>query len=261
MNRAPQAVDLLSKRSLGWEKQVSRTVPPAGPELDPDTAWLVSAPLPFGQRQARLITDLDQFIDALSLSVHLSDFDALGARGRFRHRATTAIVGDIAVTSCAHTPITGSTLETSEALITINTQGQLTYSLEGRTWCARPDQAIYLPGAAVRGEGSGAGVVFNIDPARLARELCFHSRERWSVERARRFLQNPQLINLADPAVLLAWRAMVQALQFLDLEVAGVGPRVMQQSLGAWVEEQIYRCVAQMLRPQPPDRARSPLHP
>ena len=216
---------------------------------DPVGAWIDSLPLAFGHGTSKVVSDLDLFFDALSLSAHLCEFDALGVKAQFVHRASTAIVGDLAITACAHTPIVGTTVETSESLVTLGCHGEITYTLEGRHWQSRSDQGVYLPGAAVTGQGWGSGLLFNIDPARLSRELSFRSRERWSVERARRFLQSPQTINMADPAVAMALRAIKQALRCLELP--GEASVALRLALEGWVEDQLYICVAQMLRPQP----------
>lgn len=205
------------------------------------------APLWFGAEQSLLSTDVDAFVDAISLSAPLADFDAVVHRRQFRHRSSTVVVGDVAVTHCAHTPIRGSTEDAPEALINLIFEGGIDYILEGRPWQATVDQGVYLPGQAMTGRGSGCSVLFNLNPARLSRELCFLSQERLPLEKAMAMVQAPALIDRRDPRICAVLEGLRLALGLVDVCRGPHG--TVQQDIGQGLEATIYRASALLLVP------------
>ena len=213
--------------------------------------WIRSQPLLFGEASASICNDLESFHDILSLSVRLKDLTALGPERLFVHRSSTLLAGDLAISSCINTPFQAAGEESSEATVVIHRSGVMVYDCDGRTFrIDGGEQVIYLPGAAARsraGMAGSSGIVFNINPALLARELCFLSRERLPLERALLFLQQPMIRDPRDPAVGAVLRRLLALLAIQPAHLSYT--EGYQRFVGARLEIAIYRATALILRP------------
>lgn len=213
--------------------------------------WIQSQPLLFGDETAAVCRDLAGFHDVLSLSVYLKDLSARGPERQFLHRSSTLLAGDLAISSFINSAFQAVVEESPEATVVLHRGGAMVYHCDGCTLRSDgEEQLFYLPGAAGRSRVDSAcslGIVFNINPALLARELCFLSRERLSLERALAFLQQPMQRDPRDPAVAAVMRHLLAllALQPADLSFSANYQRL----LGSRLEIAVYRATALMLRP------------
>jgi hypothetical protein len=213
--------------------------------------WILSKPLLFGEESSGVCNDLESFHEILSLSVRLRDLSALGPERLFVHRASTLLAGDLAISSCIASPFQAVAEESDEATVVIHRAGAMIYDCEGLSFRLHGEsQVIYLPGAAARsqaGASGSSGIVFNLNPALLAREICFLSRERLPLERAMLFLQQPMIRDPSDPAVGAVLRRLLELLSMQPAHLSYT--EGYQRLVGARLEIAVYRALALILRP------------
>jgi hypothetical protein len=154
----------------------------------------------------------------------------------------------MAVSAAAYVPLVASTSDYSESTLEIPYFGATRYRIEGKDWFDRAGhQALYLPGQASQVEtGHFNGLLFNLNPARLAQTIGAMSHRRVPLELAERWVQQPIPINLADPRVLQHQRALEIGLTTLA-EHNGTGMGDPQAPLALGVETLTYQCSAWML--------------
>lgn len=213
--------------------------------------WIQAQPLIFGEASGAIHRDLHSFHDTLSLSARVKDLAAVGPEHQFIHRSSTLLAGDLAISSCINTPFQVFTEESKEATVVLHRSGAMVFNCDGRMIRSDGEEkVIYLPGAAgdSRVESLGShGIVFNINPSLLAREICFLSRERLPLERALLFVQQPMERDPRDPAVAAVLR---QLLGLLAVQPAHLSfSAAYQRFVGSRLEIAVYRATALLLRP------------
>ncbi len=187
--------------------------------LQEQVTWLQQQRLAFGQQLSELRFDSNALADEIGLTVNLHRFE-----------------------------LVASTSDYSESTLEIPYFGATRYRIEGKDWFDRAGhQALYLPGQASQVEtGHFNGLLFNLNPARLAQTIGAMSHRRVPLELAERWVQQPIPINLADPRVLQHQRALEIGLTTLA-EHNGTGMGDPQAPLALGVETLTYQCSAWML--------------
>jgi hypothetical protein len=224
--------------------------PPPNPSapLREHLQWLGSQRLAFGQERSDLRFDSNDLAEEIGLTVNLRRFEARHASQPFAHRAAYLLAGDMAVSAAAYVPLVASTSDYSESTFEIPYFGHTRYRSEGRDWFNRAgQQALYLPGQPFEVEtGHFNGLLFNLNPQRLAEAIGAESRRQVPLELAERWVQQPAAINLADPRVIQQQRNLEIALATLAQHNGeGLGDPFGPLALG--VETLLYQCSARML--------------
>ncbi len=216
--------------------------------LQEQVTWLQHQRLAFGQQLSELRFDSNALADEIGLTVNLHRFEARQRAQVFAHQAACLLAGDMAVSAAAYVPLVASTSDYSESTLEIPYFGATRYRIEGKDWFDRAGhQALYLPGQASQVEtGHFNGLLFNLNPARLAQTIGAMSHRRVPLELAERWVQQPIPINLADPRVLQHQRALEIGLTTLA-EHNGTGMGDPQAPLALGVETLTYQCSAWML--------------
>lgn len=180
-------------------------------DADSMQAWVRSQRLPINgiTRESR---SPEKLAEEISLIANLKTFDSLVIPSLFLHRSSMLLVGDIAITAAAFMPQCGETEDAPQALVELplSLGGHTRFWIEGRSWDCIPDrQGLFLPGQRMRAETrhSASMLGFNVDPTTLAVHLEQMAPERFPLQRARQFVQQPHIINLADPRVseVVSW--------------------------------------------------------
>lgn len=224
------------------------SAPDVRSSLQDQLTWLEHQQLAFGQHVSELRFDSNALADEIALTVNLHHFEAREWDQVFAHRATCLLAGDMAVSAAAYMPLVASTSDYSESTLEIPYCGTTRYRIEGRDWFDRAGhQALYLPGQAFQVETSHFnGLLFNLNPARLAHTIGAMSQHRVPLELAERWVQQPIPINLADSRVLQHQRALEIGLTTLARH-NGPGVGDPQTPLALGVEALAYQCSARML--------------
>jgi hypothetical protein len=222
--------------------------PCAWSSLQEQVSWLQHQRLAFGQQLSELRFDSNALADEIALTVNLQRFEARQRGQVFAHQAACLLAGDMAVSAAAYVPLVASTIDYSESTLEIPYFGATRYRIEGKDWFDRAGlQALYLPGQAFQVETSHFnGLLFNLNPARLAHTISTVSHRRVPLELAERWVQQPIPINLADPRVVQHQRALEIGLTTLA-EHNGRGVGDPQTPLALGVETLTYQCSARML--------------
>ena len=225
------------------------TIPPAASApLNEQVEWLGCQRLAFGQEQSELRFDSNDLADEIGLTVNLRRFEARQCRQPFAHLASYLLAGDMAVSAAAYVPLVASTSDYSESAFEIPYYGHTRYRIEGHDWFNRAgQQALYLPGQAFEVEtGHFNGLLFNLNPQRLAATIGTESRRQVPLELAERWVQQPAAINLRDPRVIRQQRSLEIGLASLAQHNGeGLGDPFGPLALG--VESLLYQCSARML--------------
>lgn len=188
-------------------------------------------------------SDVQELAELVALTTPLLDFGSTAPRRPFLHRSCTEVVGNIAITNAAHTGVFARLDASPEVLIHLPLAGLgFNYQADGRSWRVCPGQrGFYLPGHPALAEaGPGAGLIYNLDQALLARHACFHaSRPGLEVDQIQRRLQQPLSIDLLHPTVAAAWQGLKRLLIRFDPE----------PGLTSCLQDAIYSASARMLLP------------
>lgn len=209
-------------------------------------AWVNAAPLLLGRPGEAPHTDVQELAELVALTTPLIDFGSSAPRRQFLHRSCTEVIGNIALTNAAHTGLFARFAASPEALIHLPLAGLgFDYRVEGRAWrVKRGCSGLYLPGLPAQVEaGPGSGLLYNLDPALLARHVCFRaSIADAALEGVQRRLQEPIAIDLANPRVAAAWGGLRRLLQRLQ-------PEARQSTVSNRLHDAIYYASARMLFP------------
>jgi hypothetical protein len=210
--------------------------------------WLGSQRLAFRDQHGELRFDSDALAEEIGLTVNLTRFEPRQNRQEFAHRASFLLAGDMAISASTYVPLVASTTDYSESTLEIPYCGTTRYRIEGRDWFNRAgQQALYLPGQSFEVEtGHFNGLLFNLNPRRLAETIGAVSHHRVPLELAERWVQRPVAIDLGDPRVQLLQRHLEIGLQTLaDHPGQGLGSPLTGLALD--LEALAYRCSARMI--------------
>lgn len=212
--------------------------------------WLQRQRLVFGhaQNKLRLRFDSNALADEIGLTVNLHRFEARDHPHVFAHRASYLLAGDIAVSTAAYVPLVASTSDYTESTLEIPYFGSTRYRIGGQDWLNQAgQQALYLPGEGAEVETDHFnGLLFNLNPQRLASVIAATSKRRLPLELAERWVQQPLAIDLTDPRVIQQQRTLEVAVNTLALHNGhGLGDPYGPLAVG--VEALFYACSARML--------------
>lgn len=227
---------------------------PSAPAPAPDAPlclqqqWLAAQPLAFGNDLARWRLDSDALAEEIGLTVNLTRFESRRGSHDFAHRAAFLLAGDIAFSASTYVPLVASTGDYSESTLEIPYFGSTRFRLEGKDWFDRAgQQALYLPGQSCEVEtGHFNGLLFNLNPQRLAAMVGVVSRHRVPLELADRWVQQPVPIDLNDPRVIQLQARLETGLQAL-VQHNGLGLGDPQGAMALELETLAYRCSAGMI--------------
>lgn len=213
--------------------------------INPTAGWVGSADLAFGNREARLLSDLDDLHEKLSLAINLRQLQPCAARLQVAQRSALRLVGDIGIAAVASTPTAALLDEHHEGMVTVLHQGRIDYRLAGRLWSVEAGcSAIYLPGEAMRVRTlNHNGLVYNLNPPLLARHLI-ELHPRLSLERALLLLQRPWLIDLRHPASQEALQQLALVTRLLDV----TGSDHAQPTILSLLQDRLYQLTARFLQ-------------
>ena len=180
---------------------VAASAPAPDAPLHEQMGWLDKQTLAFGREFAELRFDSDALAVEIGLTEKLTCFEARQISQPFAHRAHCLLAGRMAVSAATNVPLVASTSDHSDSTLEIPYFGNTRFRIEGKDWFDRAgQQAIYLPGQSCSVETSHFnGLLFNLNPQRLATTISEVSRDRVPLELAERWVQRPVAIDLADP--------------------------------------------------------------
>lgn len=213
--------------------------------INPTAGWVGSADLAFGNREARLLSDLDDLHEKLSLAINLRQLQPCAARLQVAQRSALRLVCDIGIAAVASTPTAAVLDEHHEGMVAVLYQGRIDYRLAGRLWSVEAGcSAIYLPGEAMRVRTlNHNGLVYNLNPPLLARYLI-ELNPRLSLERALLVLQRPWLIDLRHPASQVALQQLALVTRLLDV----AGGDHAQPTILSLLQDRLYQLTARFLQ-------------
>lgn len=202
--------------------------------------------MPFGNGEAELLDDLDDLHEKLSLALNLRRLEPCADRSVVAQRSAVRLLGDIGISSVVSTPTAAVLDDHHEAAIVLLQQGRIDHRLAGRQWTAEAGRtALYLSGEAMKVRTRfHTGIVYNLNPALLARYLLEHERT-LTLETALQALQRPWRIDLRDPAT----RAAQQHLQLIIHLLDGTGELQPSASILTLLQDRLYQVSAQLLLP------------
>lgn len=127
-------------------------------------------PLPFGDRQSVIETNVDLYVDRMSKVISsLKAYDPLEGANRFASKSTALVINGVKLVAGANTPVQASVGETTDTTLMVPFFGSnfTTVGNEILPWVAGQG-AVYLPSTA-RGGQSSTRSVFNVslEPLRL----------------------------------------------------------------------------------------------
>jgi len=228
-----------------------RTVIPAPPgkaSIQEQLQWVWAQQLAFADAYSDVRFDARELADEIGLAVNLTRFEARQHRQTFVHRAAYLLAGDMLISAAAYVPLVASTCDYSESTLEIPYWGHTRFRIEGRDWCDQAGkQALYLPGQASDVETSYFnGLLFNLNPGRLAETIGRVSGHRVPLELAERWVQRPVPIDMREARVRHLQRNLELALQsLLRVNGGGLGNPLAAPALE--VEELVYKSSARML--------------
>jgi hypothetical protein len=229
-----------------------KVVPSSPPALNAPVQeqlhWVRHQRLAFADSYSAVRFDARDLADEIGLAVNLTRFEPLLNRQEFVHRASYLLAGDMVISAAAYVPLVASTCEYSQSTLEIPYSGSTRFRIEGQDWCDQAgEQALYLPGQASEVEtGHFNGLLFNLNPGRLADIIGMVSHRRVPLELAERWVQRPVLVDMHDPRIQHLQHNLELALDGLvEVNRGGLGDPFSSRALG--VEELIYRISARML--------------
>jgi hypothetical protein len=210
--------------------------------------WVGSQTLAFADQSSDVRFDARDLADEIGLTVNLTRFEARQSDQAFVHRASYLLVGDMAISAATYVPLVASTCDYSGSILEIPYYGSTRFRIDGDDWFDHAgEQALYLPGEASEVEtGHFNGLLFNLNPGRLAQTFAVVSRRRVPLELAERWVQRPVPINLRDPRVMHLQRILELALEpLVRVNGEGLGDPFSAAALG--VEQLVYNSSARMM--------------
>jgi hypothetical protein len=210
--------------------------------------WVCNQTLAFADEYSDVRFDARELADEIALAVNLTRFEARQRHQAFVHRASYLLAGDMVISAAAYVPLVASTSDYSESTLEIPYCGGTRFRLEGRDWYDQAgQQALYLPGQASEVEtGHFNGLLFNLNPGRLAENISMVSRRAVPRELAERWVQRPVPIDMHDPRVKHLQKMLEVGLgSLVQVNSGGIGDPNGATALG--VEQLVYRCSARMV--------------
>lgn len=227
-----------------------RAVPPptARAPVQEQLQWVRRQHLAFADGSSEVRFDARDLADEIGLAVNLSRFEARERSQQFVHRASYLLAGDMVISAATYVPLVASTSDYSESTLEIPYAGSTRFRLEGRDWFDHAgEQALYLPGQASEVETDHFnGLLFNLNPDRLAKTIGWVSHRTVPLELAERWVQRPVPIDLRDPRVTHLQRHLEQALSGL-VALNGQGLGNPQAAPALKLEQLVYSSSARML--------------
>ena len=224
------------------------SAPAADAPLHIQLEWLGTQKLAFGRELGELRFDSEALAEEIGLTVKLTCFEARQISQPFAHRAHCLLAGDMAVSAATYVPLFASTAECNESTLEIPYFGSTRFRIEGKDWFDHAgQQAIYMPGKSFSVETSHFnGLLFNLNPQRLALTIGEVSRHCVPLELAERWVQQPVVIDLTDPRVKHLQCHLESGLQNLANHQSA-GAAHSKAPLAVGVETLAYRCSARMI--------------
>ena len=227
-----------------------RVVPPptATAPVEEQLLWVRRQHLAFADGCSEVRFDARDLADEIGLAVNLSRFEARERSQTFVHRASYLLAGDMVISAATYVPLVASTTDYSESTLEIPYAGSTRFRMEGRDWFDHAGaQALYLPGQASEVEtGHFNGLLFNLNPNRLATTIGRVSHGTVPLELADRWVQRPVPIDLRDPRVMHLQRHLEQALAgLMAFNGDGLGNPLAAPALK--LEQLVYNSSARML--------------
>jgi len=175
--------------------------------------------LAYRSAQARTETDLDRFAAKLSQAIPLIELISPAGGPRFHSRMAQVQSGDLLLSTEVHTPLYGSFGEApGRASIFFPLLGENVLRIEGETLRARQGESVvFMPGRAYTAETTVCGgVVFSVDPQRLANLAAELAGDPSSSDRFLPAFGNPQQWQQTDPLQRQLLDQMRRALSLID---------------------------------------------
>jgi hypothetical protein len=216
--------------------------------LDEQLQWLGSQTLAFADERSETRFEARELADEIALAVNLTSFEPRECHQAFVHRASYLLAGDMVISAAAYVPLVASTSDYSESTLEIPYFSSTRFRIDGQDWYNHAGlQALYLPGQSYAVEtGHFNGLLFNLNPERLAEAIRTVSLSTVSLELAKHWVRRPVPIDLRDRRVRHLQRHLELALGALvEFNGHGLGNPLGAMALG--VERLAYRCSAQML--------------
>ncbi|MEB3349639.1 MAG: hypothetical protein VKO00_06440 [Cyanobacteriota bacterium] len=215
-----------------------------------DTQLLERLPLAFHDCRAVIEPRIDGLAERLRRSLPLAELLAPAQQGPFLHRSTSALVGDLAITAAAHSPLMGRTHAQSRAVFTMALYGNKQFRLAGTTLvCRAGHSSLFLPGEAYQVEtGLTSGVMFSVDRAQLqavARAMVGAPEEATVLEVSR--LEAPRIFWEQDRLEGRLLGLLRRSLRLIDRSGAAGHP---PSAAGLRLDDVIHRALVLLLQPE-----------
>ncbi len=175
--------------------------------------------LAYRSSQAHAETNLDRFVALVSQAVPLLDVMSPAGGPRFHCRMAQVQAGDLTISTEAHTPLYASFGEDpGRATIFFPLLGEAVLRIEGESLRARQGESVvFMPGRAYTVETTVCGgVVFSVDPKRLANLAAELAGDPSSSDRFLSAFGNPQQWHHTDPLQRQLLHLMRQAIRLID---------------------------------------------
>jgi hypothetical protein len=175
--------------------------------------------LAYRNAHAQVETDLDRFAAMLSQAIPLLDVMSPAGGPRFHSRMVQVQTGDLTLSTEVHTPLYGSFGEDpGRASIFFPLLGEVELRIEGESLRARQGESVvFMPGRAYTAETTDCGgVVFSVDPQRLANLAAELAGDPSSSDRFLPAFGNPQQWQLTDPLQRQLLHLMRRAIGLID---------------------------------------------
>jgi hypothetical protein len=175
--------------------------------------------LAYRSAQAWAETDLDRFAARLSRVIPLLDVMSPAGGPRFHARISQVQSGDLTLSTEVHTPIYGSFGEDpGRATIFFPLHGETALRMEGKNLHARQGETVvFMPGQAYTAETTlCSGVVFSVDPQRLANLAAELAGDPSRSDRFLPAFANPQQWHQTDPQRRHLLHLMRRAFSLID---------------------------------------------
>lgn len=175
--------------------------------------------LAYRSAQARVETDLDRFAAMLSQAIPLLDVMSPAGAPPFHSRMAQVQTGDLTLSTEVHTPLYGSFGgDPGRATIFFPLLGEVVLRFEGESLRARQGESVvFMPGRAYTAETTVCGgVVFSVDPQRLANLAAELAGDPSSSDRFLPAFANPQTWQQRDPLQRELLHLMHRAIRLID---------------------------------------------
>lgn len=191
--------------------------------------------------------DPDVFAESLSTAIPLKDLGAIGSAKLFRNRCVTIRAGSTTILSGTHTPLFGSTEESSKATLLLTLGGEAHYWIQKKSLEAKGTlTALFLPGSAYSAQTDNFnGVIFTVSPKRILDTASAMAGLEAPAAEMKAHIVEARQMHLGQAERSAAILGLRHALDLFD--IPNRSPADLAESLG--VEDVMHRCIALMLFP------------